>query len=104
MLQRVQAILVLAGVDDLAVELRRRIQVVVVVVQAGLLERGGLLAAEHAQGGAGFQAQALHRAHDLGDLHHVTVLGAAPRGAHAEAAGAGALGGLRAGHHGLHAH
>ena len=37
--QRVQAILEFARVDDLAVELRRGVEVVVVVVQAGVLQR-----------------------------------------------------------------
>ena len=37
--QRVEAVLVLARVDDLAVELGRAVEVVVVVVEAGVLER-----------------------------------------------------------------
>ena len=39
MFQRVEAILILAGVDHLAVELRRGVEVVVVVVEAGVLQR-----------------------------------------------------------------
>ena len=73
--QRIQAILVLAGMDDLAVEIRGGIQVVVVVVQPGRLQCIGLRATEHTQGGAGFQAQRFHLTDHRGDLGDVTVLG-----------------------------
>ena len=95
--QRVQAILEFARVDDLAVEIRRGVDVVVVVVQAGVAQGVGLVAGEHAERRAGFQAERLHLADHRGDLRDVAVLRRAPRGAHAEARGAGVarLAGLR---------
>ena len=58
--QRVEAVLELAGVDDLVVELRRGVEVVVVVVEAGGLQRLRLGARQHAERGAGFQPERLH--------------------------------------------
>ena len=103
-LQRVEPVLVLAGVDHLAVDLRRGVEVVVVVVEPGGLQRVGLRSTQHAQRGAGFQTEAFHRAHDLGHFHHIAILRAAPGRAHAEAAGAGILRRLRTLQHCFHAH
>src|SRR5690606_21136738 len=89
--ERVQPVLELAGVDDLVVELRRGVEVVVVVVQAGITQGLGLLAAEHAQGGAGLQPERLHPGDHRGYLRDVPVLGRAPGRAHAEPAGPGRL-------------
>ena len=58
--QRVEAVLVVARGDDVAVEVGRAVQVVVVVVQAGVAQRLGMAVFQHAQRGAGFQAQRLH--------------------------------------------
>jgi hypothetical protein len=102
--ERVEAILVLTRLNYLAVELRRGVEIVVVVVQPGRLQRLCLRVAEHAQRGAGFQAETFHRADDFGDLDHVAILRAAPRRAHAKAARTGGLGGLGAFQHGVHAH
>ena len=90
--ERVQAVLDLAGVDDRVVELRIGVDVVVVVVEPGGLECRRLLAAEHAQRGAGLEAERLHFADHRGDLGDVAVLGRTPRRAHAEARGTGGLG------------
>jgi hypothetical protein len=98
----VEAVLVLPGVDDLAVELRRGVEVVVVVVEAGLLQRNRLFRAEHAEGGAGLHAQLAHRADHLGHGGDVLVLGRAPGRAHAEARRAGRLGRGGAGAHLVH--
>jgi len=92
-LQRVEAILVFAGGDDLAVELGRGVEVVVVVVEACVLQLLGLAVLQHAQGGAGFQAQGLHFAHHVQHGFEVALLGATPGRAHAEARRAGGLGG-----------
>ncbi len=97
--QRVEAVLVGAGGDDLAVELGRGVQVVVVVVQTGLLELFGLALAQHAERDAGLQAERLDRADHLGHGLQVVRLGATPGGAHAEALGAACLGGAGGGQH-----
>ncbi|MNM92233.1 hypothetical protein D3C81_1045580 [compost metagenome] len=102
--QRVQAVLVLAGMDDGVVVIRRGVQIVVVVVQPGFLERLRLVAFEHAQGGAGFQAQCLHFLDHRRHLGDVAVLGRTPRRAHAEARGAGLLGRAGAGDHAVGVH
>ncbi|MNK44361.1 hypothetical protein D3C87_630950 [compost metagenome] len=104
MAQRIQAVLVLAGMDDRVVVVRRGIQVVVVVVQPRLAQRHRLLATEHAQRGAGFQAQRLHLADHRRHLGDVAFLGRAPGRAHAEPRCAGRLGLPRLGHHVLGGH
>ncbi|KAK4009560.1 hypothetical protein OUZ56_018694 [Daphnia magna] len=95
--QRFQAVLVGTGRDDLAVELRRGVEIVVVVIEAGRLQGLGLPRFEHAEGDAGFQPQRLHLADHLRHLLDVLVLRRTPGRAHAEAGravGAGILGGL----------
>ncbi len=102
--QGVQPVLVLAGADHVLVILGGGVQVVVVVVQAGLLEGACLVRFQHAQRGAGLQAQALHGRNQLGHLLDVAVLGRAPGRAHAKAGGAGIPGGLGGGGDLLHVH
>src|SRR3990167_7774439 len=87
--QRVQPVLVVAGGDDVAVQLGRGVQVVVVVVQTSTLEALRLVAREHAQGAAGLQALVLDHAPQPLDLFQVAVVGRSPGGTHAEARGAG---------------
>ena len=89
--ERIEAILVIARVDDLAVELRRAIQVVIVVIQARRFQRLRLRRAQHAERRAGFHAERAHRADHLGDLLHIAILGRAPCRAHAEARRAGSF-------------
>jgi len=82
------------ALDHLAVEFLVRVQVVVVVVEAGILQLFGLAVLEHAQGDAGLQTQGLDGGNHFGDLVQVLVLRTAPGGAHAEAGCAPVLGGL----------
>ncbi len=94
-LERVETILVVARRDHLAIELGRRVEIVVVVVEAGGLERLGLTVAQHAERAAGLEAQRLHfpdhREHRL----EIAVLRPAPRSTHAEARRALRLRGAR---------
>ena len=99
MTERVEPVLVGAGADDAFVELGRAVQVVVVVVQPGVLQGLGLLGLKHAQGHAGFQAQRADLAHHLGHPLHVALFRAAPGRAHAKTGGALVLGGLGGLHH-----
>ena len=104
MRQGVEAILHLAGVDDVAVELGIGIDVVVVIVQACVFQRMRLFAGEHAERRAGFQAERLDLADHRRDLGHIAILRRAPGRAHAEARRTGGLRlpGLR--HHVLGGH
>ena len=90
--QGLQALAVGAGGDDVAVELRRGVQVVVVVVEAGGCQRAGLLLVELAQGHAGLQAQCLDAFDHFQHVGHVLGRRVLPRRAHAEAGGADGLG------------
>ena len=90
--QGLQALAVGAGGDDVAVELRRGVEVVVVVVQPGLGQGLGLLLGQLAEGHAGFQAELLHALHHFQHVGHVLGRGVLPGGAHAEAGGADGLG------------
>ena len=78
-------------VDDLAVELGRRVEIVVVVVEARVRELLGLPVLQHAERRAGLQSQRLHAAHHVEHRVEVAILRTAPRGAHAEARRAGFL-------------
>ena len=97
-LERVEPILVIARRDHLAIELGRGVEIVVVVVEAGGLERLGLAVAQHAERAARLEAERLHfpdhREHRL----EIAVLRSAPRGAHAEARRALRLRGARGRH------
>ena len=95
MAQGLQAVLVAAGGDDLAVIVGRGVEVVVVVVEAGGAQAHALLARQHAQRDAGLQPQRLDLAHHLAHRVEVAVLGAAPGGAHAEAPRPAVAGGAR---------
>ena len=87
--------------DDLAVVALGRIDVVVVVVEAGALELADVVVGEHAERHARFHAHRLD-AFDHGAQHvHVAALGRAPGGAHAVAGGAGVLRLLGLGEHAL---
>ena len=86
-----QAVGVAAGGDDLAVVVRRGVEVVVVVVQARLGQAPGLVAVHHPQGHAGLEPQRLDPAHHLQHRIEVLLPRALPGRAHAEAAGAGGL-------------
>ncbi len=102
--QRVEAVLKRARGDDGTVIVRRGVEVVVVVVEAALLEPLRLRARQHAERDAGLQSQRLDAFHHVADRIEVTILGAAPGRAHAEALRAGIFGRARLGEHGLEAH
>ncbi len=100
----VQPVGVGAGGDHGAVVLRPGVQVVVVVVEPGGLQGLGLRRAQHAEGGAGLQAQRLHPGDHRLQLRQVTVLQLPPGRAHAEPLCARSLGPGRLGHHRLRIH
>ena len=103
-LQRVQPVLIGPGAHHVGVVLGGGVQVVVVVVQPGVFQRLRLVRFEHAQRGAGLQAQAFHGANQGADFFNVAVFGRPPGGAHAKAGGARVLGGLGGAHYLLHFH
>ena len=92
MRQGFQPIGVGPGGDDVAVELGRGVEVVVVVIQPGFGQRLGLLLAQLAQGHAGFHAQRLDTLDHLQHIGHVLGRRMFPGRAHAEAGGANGLG------------
>ena len=102
--ERIEPVLIDARGDDLAVEFRRGVEIVVVVVEAGRLEPLRLRLGQHAERGAAFEPERAHAFDHGADLLEVAILRLAPGGAHAEAARAGALGGARLGQHGVDAH
>jgi len=59
-LQGIEPVLIIAGADDVPIEFRRGIEVVVVIVQSRSAQLLGLLVVEHAQRGTGFQAETAH--------------------------------------------
>ncbi len=75
--ERVQSVLERARRDDLVVVLRRGIDVVVVVVEAGVLQLDGLVGREHAERGARLHAERAHFANHLGDGGDLLRLGRA---------------------------
>src|SRR6185369_10280070 len=68
-----------------AVELRRRVEIVVVVVEARGLELLRLSFAQHAERAAGLEAQRLHRADHVEHGRELALPWTAPGRAHAEA-------------------
>jgi hypothetical protein len=104
MFERIEPIGEAARVDDLVVELRRAVEIVVVVIQPGRLELVRLRGAEHAERRAGFHAERAHRADHCGDLVDVAILRRAPGRAHAEARRPGRLGRARLVEHGVERH
>ena len=86
--QRIEPVLVHAGRNDFAVERRRGVEIVIVVVETRVLERLRLPVLQHAERAAGFHAERLHPTHHGEHRHEVAILRPAPRSAHAEACGA----------------
>ncbi|VVN49539.1 hypothetical protein PS639_06484 [Pseudomonas fluorescens] len=82
--QGLQALAVGTGGDDAAVEFRRGIEVVVVVVEAGLGQRFGLVLIQATEGHAGFQAHGFHAFDHFQHVRHVFGRRMFPRRAHAE--------------------
>ena len=102
--QRLQTLTVGAGGDDIAVVLRRGVEVVVVVIQPRCGQRLGLLLIELAEGHAGFQAHGLDPFDHLQHVGHVLGRRVLPGGAHAETCRADGLGFGRSLQHLLHLH
>ena len=90
-LQGIDAILVVARADDVAVELGGCVEVMVVVVETGQTQLLGLLVIEHAQRGTGLHTQRFDLLHHLHHGRHVFLARFAPGGAHAESVGSGVL-------------
>mmetsp|Transcript_33157 Transcript_33157/g.104889 ORF Transcript_33157/g.104889 Transcript_33157/m.104889 type:complete len:398 (+) Transcript_33157:209-1402(+) len=105
-LDGLQAVLVAARRDYLGVVLGRCVEVVVVGREARILELTRLLRREHAQRGAALHAHLLHAGDHGQDVLEGVLLPAelAPRGAHAEARGAGLLRAARRREHLVHLH
>ena len=102
--QRVQAILVGSGGDDLAVKLGRGVEIVVVIIEASLLEAHGLRLRQHAEGDAAFQAERLDALDHGANRVEVAILRRAPGCAHAESARASLLGRPGFAQHRAHIH
>ena len=99
-LKRIQPVLIAARGDDLAVELSRGVEIVVVGGEPSLCQAVGLGLIEHAEGDAGLHVERAHAAHH-GEhaVERLAVLHLAPGGAHAKAGGAGFFGDGRLGQH-----
>src|SRR5580700_9660133 len=93
--ERLQAVLIGARGDDLLVELRRGVEVVIVEIEAGVFEPPRLAGGEHAERGAGLEPERLDALDHGADRIEIAILRLAPRRAHAEAAGAAGLRGAR---------
>ena len=104
-LQRVQAVVVVAGRDDLRVELPSGVQVVVVEVEPGLAQPHRLMRREHAEGHTRLKAGGLDRGDHLEDAVELrSVAHLSPGGAQTEAVGPVGLGGPGRLDDGLHTH
>src|SRR5262249_3231465 len=84
MIKRVEAVLIDTRADNLAIEFRRRIEIVIVVVQATVLQPPRLIAGKHAERDARFHPKRLHAFDHLANLVEVAVFGRSPGRAHAE--------------------
>ncbi len=90
--ERLQAIVVRARRHDLAVEIGRGVEVVVVVVEARPLQALGLTRFKHAQRRAGLEAKRLDLAHHRQHRFEIALLRSAPRSTHAKPGRPGSLG------------
>ena len=84
-LERVEPVAVIARGDDLAVEVRRGIEIVIVVIEPGVLQSLGLAVLEHAERRASLESQRLDLAHHRQHRFQIAIFRAAPCRAHAEA-------------------
>ncbi len=103
-LQRVQALLVGAGGDDLAVELGRGVEVVVVVIEPGIGQALRLRGLQHTQSHAGFQPEGLDAFDHGGHGVEIAVFRLAPGRAHAKACRARLFGRAGVGQHEVKVH
>src|SRR6516225_6463333 len=104
MFERLQAILIHARGDYLAIEFRRSVEIVVVIIESGALESARLRGGQHPERGAGLEPQSLDRLDHLTHALKIAVLWRTPGRTHAEAARAGGLGGARLREHGVERH
>ena len=102
--QRHQPVVEGPGGDDLLIMFGRGVDIVVVIIEAGVGQHVRLAFAQHPQRHAGFHAHLAHALHHLDDGGHVPILGIAPGRAHAKARAARILRLRRRLHHRLHAH
>src|SRR5271170_2219023 len=89
--ERFQAILISPSGDNVIVKFRRRVEIVIVIVEAAILEPLRLRAGEHAERGAGLEPERLDALDHGADGIEIAVLRRAPRRPHAEAALAAVL-------------
>ena len=90
--------------DHVGVELGGGVEVVVVVVEAGVSQLFSLTILEHAEGNASLHAQCLDLADHLQHRLQILFLRPAPGSTHAEAGSALGLGGLGGSNHVCHRH
>ncbi len=103
--QRIETLLVGARGNDLRIELRRGIQIVVVRGQSRGFQSLRLTGREHAQRRADFHAQRRHLLDHLQDgVERLAVVHLTPRGTHAEARRSVIPGHLRSAKHGRRIH
>mmetsp|Transcript_18011 Transcript_18011/g.32232 ORF Transcript_18011/g.32232 Transcript_18011/m.32232 type:complete len:346 (-) Transcript_18011:36-1073(-) len=101
-----QPLLVRASGDDIGVELRRRVEIVVVGGESGFFQLSGLLGIEHPQGGTDFQPHRIDLFHHFQNLVESALLSPdlPPGRPHAEPRAASRLGPARALQHLLDPH
>ena len=82
--QRFQAILEGPGADDIAIKFRRSIQVVVVIIQAGLFQAFRLRFGQHAPCHAGLHPHIVHRLDHLNHPLQILIGRVSPGSSHAK--------------------
>src|SRR5512139_3737609 len=102
--ERVEPVLVRARGYDLTVELRRCVEIVIVVVESAILQPPRLIAAQHAERDASFHSKRLYALDHLADLVEIAVFRRAPCCTHAEARGPAGFRCARFGEHGIDIH
>ena len=85
LLQRVETVLIITGGDDLTIEFRCRVEVVVVVIETSLPELLSLPRFQHPQCSAGFKPQRFYCTDHFRYFVDIALFGSAPCCAHAEA-------------------
>ena len=93
--QRIEPILIGPRTDDGRIIVRPGVQVVIVIVEAGLSQAPGLWRRQHAEGHAGFESRRLDAFDHRADRLDIAVFQFAPSRAHAEALRAASLRRLR---------
>ena len=94
-LQRIESILIFACGDDVAIDFRRRVEIVIVVIEAGGFQLFGLAFFQHAQRAACLQPQRFDFAHHIQYRIEIALLRPAPRRTHTKSRRAIGLGEFR---------